>query len=124
LLSSQQFFTYAGWLKPSSAKEYVMLQKLIAPVALAFGLFMTPANAAPLTGAADGFKAETADATALEKVSRRCWRHRGHLHCRRVGRYYDDSYGYSTYGYGPSIGLYFGGGHRGHRGHRGHGHRR
>jgi hypothetical protein len=51
--------------------------------------------------------------SAVEQVNyRRCWWHNGHRRCRWVG---------DSYGYGPGVNLYFGGG--GHRGH-GHHHRR
>ena len=80
----------------------------IAAVALTVGVFTAPASAAPtanLQGAAP-----EAGTSAGEQVSyKRCyWRH-GHRHCRRV------------HSYGPSVGLYWGGGH--HRGWRGHGYR-
>ena len=78
-----------------------------------------PASAAPAVG---GLKTTAAETAVVDHVNyRRCWRRHGHLVCRRYGYapYYDD--GYYGYGYGPGIGLYFGGGGRGWGGgHRGH----
>ena len=100
-----------------------------AALLCSMGLFAAPASAAPV-GNVSGL--QTQDTFNVDKVDygRRCWRHRGHLHCRRYARYYDYDYGYpyyGGYGYGPSIGLYFGGGGRhwggGHRFHGGHRHR-
>jgi hypothetical protein len=91
--------------------------------ALALAAFCAPASAAPLGGAANGVKAAAGDSAAVQDVRwhRRCWRHRGHLHCRRVwsgDRYY---YGGYPYGYdSPGISLYFGGGRHHHHGHRHH----
>ena len=98
-------------------------------LALALNVLSAPASAAPLGTA-------TLDVTGSKAVAeqvayRRCWRHKGHRHCRWV----EDDYGYNSYpgyyGYGPGINLYFGGGghrhhHHGHRGrgHGGHGGRR
>jgi len=91
---------------------------------------VAPATATPLSGIQN---AAPAAEPAVEKAAyRRCWWHHGHRHCRWVATryydygYYDDYPGY--YGYGPSVGLYFGGGgwggHRGgwHGGHGGHRH--
>ena len=84
--------------------------------AFALAAICAPAGAAPLGGAADGPRAAASENTAIQDVrwERRCWRHRGHLHCRRVwhgDRYY---YGGYPYGYGPSFELNFGGGRHHH----------
>jgi hypothetical protein len=96
----------------------------IAAIA-SFGTLMlsvaaTPAQSAPLGTAATGGLA-VSGTSALEHVHRRCWRHRGHWHCRRhVRRWRPDYYhgGYYprrhyTYRhrpgfaiYGPGFGLY------------------
>jgi hypothetical protein len=100
--------------------------------ALALAAICAPAGAAPLGGAADGPRAAAGENATVQDVrwERRCWRHRGHLHCRRVwhgDRYYYGGYPYDSYygGYpydsGPSFGLYFGGGHHHHH-HRRHRH--
>jgi hypothetical protein len=89
--------------------------------ALMLGSLALPAAAAPAVGT--DLKTATTESSSFDRVNyRRCWRHNGHLHCRyrRYGYapYYDD--GYYGYGYGPSVGLYFGGGggHFRHGGHR------
>ncbi len=94
--------------------------------ALMLGSLAIPASATPTVS---GLKTNAAETLAVDHVNyRRCWHRHGYLVCRRGYRYgyapyyYDD--GYYGYGYGPSVGLYFGGG--GWGGHRGHfgGHRR
>lgn len=91
--------------------------------ALALGLMAVSAEAAPLSSAAGDLKASAGQTSAVDQVywRRHCWRHRGHLHCRRywVGGYdpYYYDYGYS---YGPSIGFFFGGGHHRHHFHHRH----
>jgi hypothetical protein len=90
--------------------------------ALLLGALSVPANAAPAIGT--DLKAAAGETSAVDRAAyRRCWRHRGHLHCRHVVRSYryapyDYDDGYYDYGYGPSIGLSFGGGgfRGGHRG--------
>jgi hypothetical protein len=79
--------------------------------ALTLGLLAAPASATPAAGIASA-DVKT-DASAVEQVARRCYRHRGHWHCR--GR----SHGYDGYGYGPSVGIHIGRGHR-HRHHHHH----
>jgi hypothetical protein len=101
--------------------------------AVAFGLaaWGGSAAAAPLANLGESLQSNQATAAVEPVAYRRCWRHRGHLHCRRtvVRRYYYDGapyygygYGYAPYyDYGPSFGLYFGGG--GGRHFHGHHHR-
>lgn len=94
--------------------------------AVALGMFSTAAGAAPLGNAAGGLTTATGENSLAQEVryGRRCWRHRGHLHCRRGVRHYGYAPNYyGGYGYGPSVGLYFGGHRHGHRHHRNH-HRR
>jgi hypothetical protein len=87
----------------------------LAVVGLAFGLFAMPASAAP-TGNLKGVEGNTSAAEPVH-YGRRCWRHRGHYHCRRYVRpHYYPSYAYRPY-YAPGFRFYFGGGHR-HWGHR------
>jgi hypothetical protein len=93
---------------------------------LALGALSVAAEAAPLGSTAGGLKATANGENALTQQAtygRRCWRHRGHWHCRRGYRRYYRNYYYSDpYYYGPGFSLYFGGGHRhGHR-HRHHRH--
>lgn len=102
----------------------------VAVLALGAGLLCAPASAAPV-GNLTGLQAPST--SNVEKVARRCWRYRGHWHCRRRLRrygyvypyyyepYYYDPYPY-YYGYGPSIGFSFGGGRHFHGGghHGGH----
>jgi hypothetical protein len=69
----------------------------LSAAALSLGLFAAPVSAAPtgVTGAN-----VSADASAVEQIARRCYRHRGHLHCREV------------YGYRPGVDIRIGRGHR------------
>ena len=87
-------------------------------------LSMGAVQAAPLGGAATGVNAGSAADSLVQNVDRRCWRHRGHWHCRRYGDYsYGDRYYYNEpYGYGPGFSFYFGGGHRHGHHHRHHRH--
>jgi hypothetical protein len=82
---------------------------------LSVGLLYAPVSAAP--GNLKGADVE-AGTTAAEQVHRRCWRHRGHWHCRGYRAY--RSYGYypGYYGYRPGFSLYFGGHRHRHWGHR------
>jgi hypothetical protein len=88
--------------------------------AVALGAVSMSAQAAPL-GSAAGVNSGSDANSLVQDVARRCWRHRGHWHCRGDGyrrHYYNDGYGY-----GPGFSLYFGGGHRhGHHRHRHHRH--
>ena len=92
-----------------------MLRTLsFATVTLALGVLAAPVSAAPSVNL-KGAVLEPGT-SLVEKVHsvRRCWWHRGHRHCRYVRGY--RAYGHAPnyyYGYGPSFGLYFGGG--GHR---------
>lgn len=96
--------------------------------ALLLGTFASAAQAAPLGNAAGGLQTATGENALAQDVrwGRRCWRHRGHVHCRRGHWHYGYGDYYRGYGYGPSIGPHFGGHRHGHhRGHRhGHGHHR
>jgi hypothetical protein len=107
------------------------MSKLIiaAAAAAAFGALAMSAEAAPLSGVAGNVKATAGQATAVEKAAyRRCWLRYGVRHCRWYYGYYDGGYPYydygPVYGYGPGLGLYFGGGGGGHfhGGHGGHHH--
>src|SRR5262245_8089874 len=84
--------------------------------ALALGMLSLSAQAAPLSGAPAGPKANVGENQLAQKTyyGRRCWRHRGHLHCRGYHRYgyypyYRDRYYYGGPAfYGPGFGFYFG----------------
>ncbi|KAB2920487.1 MAG: hypothetical protein F9K29_01225 [Hyphomicrobiaceae bacterium] len=82
------------------------LKHWLAPAvaALALGYLAAPGQAAPLTGvAADAVRALDSENSAVDNVHfrRRCWRHRGHWHCRRhVRRWYPRHYYYDDYYYG------------------------
>ena len=93
--------------------------KWLSPAALVLGagLLAGPASAAPVNSLAALTEAQTSNVEQVHyRRARRCWRHRGHWHCRRsLRRYgyyaypYYDPYPY-YYGYGPTIGFSFGGG--------------
>jgi hypothetical protein len=89
-----------------------MLGKTISlsAAALSLGLFTVPVSAAPtgVTGAN-----VSNEASAVEQVARKCYRHRGHWHCDRRSR---------VYGYGPDVDIRIGRGHRHHHYHRRHHH--
>jgi hypothetical protein len=97
--------------------------------ALALSALSVSAQAAPLGVGSEDLKAVAEQNTVVQDVVwvRRCWRHRGHRHCRMVWLdrpYYYDAYPYGGYySYGPSFGFSFGGGHRHHHHHHHHGHR-
>ncbi len=108
-----------------------MRQSLIAAsTALAAGLSVGAAQAAPLGGSAGSAVKAGPEGTVLQEAAyRRCWIEGGIRHCRWFAGPYDDGYGYDDdyyddygpgygYGYGPSVGFFFGGG--GHHGFRGH----
>ena len=100
--------------------------KWLSPAALVLGagLLTGPASAASVTSLAGLAEAQTSNVEQVHyRRARRCWRHRGHWHCRRSFRRYGyyaapyyDPYPY-YYGYGPTIGFSFGGGRYFH-GHR------
>lgn len=77
--------------------------------ALMMGVLAGPASASPISSASGG-KPTASDTSQTEQVRHRCYRSRGEWVCPRHGHYYRDD--------GPSIGLYFGDGHRRH--HRRH----
>ena len=54
----------------------------------AFLVFGTAEAAPAATGSLDALKTLGAEQSQVEQARcwRRCWRHRGHLHCRRVCR--------------------------------------
>lgn len=72
------------------------------------GLMITSAQAAPAGAIGPGLQEAAGETSAVEQAhyGRRCWRHRGHLHCRGYSRYYG----------GPYFGYRYG--HRHHRHHR------
>ena len=95
-----------------------------ALAAAGLGLAAASAQAAPAAGVTGGLKPAAQESSAVDPVywTRRCWRHRGHLHCRRHWVDYGyRSYYYDPYYYRPSFGFYFGG-HRHHHRHRHHRH--
>jgi len=83
--------------------------------------FSFPAAATP--SFSEHLKSAVNENSTVDQVhyrGRRCWRHHGHLHCRYRRHVYAPYYdgGYYGYGFGPSIGLYFGGGRHFHHGRR------
>ena len=94
-----------------------------AALLLGAGLLASPASAAPAGGLTGLQVQHTSDVAQVHyRGGRRCWRHRGHWHCRRGLRrygYYAPYYEpYPYYGYGPVIGFSFGGGRHFHGGGR------
>jgi len=89
---------------------------------IAIGFVATSAGAAPVGGVAGDLKAAVGETSAVEQVHwrRRCWKHRGHWHCRRRHvEYYPYYYGgYAPYYYGGPVLTLRLGGHRHHRRHR------
>jgi hypothetical protein len=92
-----------------------------ATAAIGLGLATVSAEAAPAVTTASDLTAAVREASNVDQVywSRRCWRHHGHLHCRRhwVDYGYTPYYSYDPYPYyyyRPSFGFFFGG-HRHHR---------
>lgn len=105
--------------------------------ALALAAFGSGAQAGPFGGMGNAPVAGHSNAVESVAWVRRCHWHRGHRHCRRVWRDYDEYgyggydyygqpyayrpyayYGGGPYAYGPGFGLYFGGRHHHHRHHR------
>jgi hypothetical protein len=64
------------------------------------GFFGAPAIAAPLSSVG-GADVKT-DASAAKQVAQRCWRHRGHWHCRYYRGYRHGYYGYRAGRYHPN----------------------
>jgi len=60
-----------------------------AGAAAAMFIAVGAAQAAPATGSLDSLKLLGSDQSTVEKARcwRRCWRHRGHWHCRRWCRW-------------------------------------
>jgi len=75
--------------------------------ALALGLLMVPAQAAPVSGVTGGLKIAAGENAGVEKVHRRYRHYRRHHH-----------YGYRSYWRRPGIHFYFG--HRRHHRHYRH----
>ena len=116
-----------------------------AACTLSLAAFGAGAQAGPLGGIGSvGIAAQSTGDVESVRWVRRCHRHRGRRHCRRVWRdygyynygyygypYYERLYRYRPYAYyggpylyGPGFGLYFGSRPRYHRYHRHHRHRR
>jgi hypothetical protein len=93
-----------------------------ATAAIGLAVAAASAEAAPTVATAGDLTSAVREASNVDQVywSRRCWRHRGHLHCRRhwVDYGYAPSY-YDPYPYyyRPSFGFFIGG-HRHHHHHR------
>lgn len=88
-----------------------------ATMAIGLGLAAASAQAAPGVATGADLTSVARESSNVDQVywTRRCWRHAGHLHCRRLwvdygyGPYYDEPYYYR-----PAFGFFFGGGHRHH----------
>jgi hypothetical protein len=94
-----------------------------ATAAIGLGVAALSAEAAPAVATAGDLTAAVRDASNVDQVywARRCYRHRGYLHCRRhwVDYGYAPYYSYDPYPYyyyRPSFGFFFGG-HRHHHRH-------
>jgi len=89
-----------------------------ATAAIGLAVAAASAEAAPAVATAGDLTSAVREASNVDQVywTRRCWRHRGYLHCRRhwvdygYTPYYYDPY---PYYYRPSFGFFFGG-HRHH----------
>ena len=92
--------------------------------ALALGLLMVPAQAAPVSGVTGGLKIAAGENAGVEKVHRRGYRHRHYKKRHRYHGYHSyrryRHHGYRSYRRGPGIHFYFG--HRRHRHHGYYGH--
>jgi hypothetical protein len=109
------------------------LSLMAVSTALAAGLTAGAVQAAPFAGNAGSAVHANAETSALVQKAayRRCWIIDGVRRCRWFADPYDD-YGYydddyyfydgPSYGYGPGVGFFFGGGRHGHGFHRGGGH--
>jgi hypothetical protein len=51
-------------------------------------MLVAPAQAAPVGGSAQNLSEVTGPNADIVQVRHRCYRHRGHWHCPRHGRYY------------------------------------
>ena len=112
-----------GHGNPKSMRERMTkILKVLSPAALVLGagLLVGPASAAPVTSLTGLTETQTSNVEQVHYRRGRCWRHRGHWHCRRsLRRYgfyaypYYEPYPY-YYGYGPTIGFSFGGGRHFH----------
>jgi hypothetical protein len=84
-----------------------------AAAAIGLGLGAASAQAAPALATAGDLTSAVRENSNLDQVywGRRCWRHHGYLHCRRV--WVDYGYApytyYEPYYYRPSFGFFFGG---------------
>jgi hypothetical protein len=88
---------------------------------MALAFLATPAQAAPVGGVVD-LGPVAAEASDVQNVRwRRCWRHRGHWHCRRRHVHYYPYYYGAPYAFGPSFSIHIGRRHH-HRHHRRHRH--
>jgi hypothetical protein len=105
------------------------IRQVLLGAAAALGVAMAAASAqaAPAVATNGDLTSAVRETSNVDHVywGRRCWRHRGHLHCRRHWVDYDGyaPYYYDPYYYRPSFGFFFGG-HRHHRHHRHHHHHR
>jgi hypothetical protein len=92
-----------------------------ATAAVGLAVAAASAEAAPAVATAGDLTSAAREASNVDQVywSRRCWRHRGHLHCQRhwVDYGYTPYYDPYPYYYRPSFGFFFGG-HRHHHHHR------
>jgi len=70
----------------------------LTTMALGLSLFAPPSSATPVGNLS---AADLNGATAAETVAQRCWRHRGHWHCRHHRRGYH-GYRYRAGRYHPS----------------------
>ena len=75
---------------------------------LSAGWLASPGQAAPIgSAAADALREAGSQSAAVEQVhGRRCWRHRGHWHCRRHVRRWHRPYYYHG-GYYPRRSYYY-----------------
>jgi hypothetical protein len=84
-----------------------------ATTAIGLGLAAASAQAAPGVATGADLTSVARESSNVDQVywTRRCWRHAGHLHCRRLwvdygyGPYYYDE----PYYYRPAFGFFFGG---------------
>ena len=83
-----------------------------AATAIGLGWGLASAEAAPAVATAGDLTAAVRQSSNVDQVywARRCWRHAGHLHCRRhwVDYGYYEPYYYEPYYYRPAFGFFFG----------------